>query len=242
MRMLTTKINVSLVFRKYMGKCSIFAAGIFYPVQAKANAAHAFEDTRAAADNTIGAAADMIAIANAKDDAISAIRMATNEALVAIEAAIASLKEDAIAEIELAIVGVTDEAILAVANKAIEDINDATTAREIDAVKTLALAKINALVLIQVARQGIQNTEINTMIDDAVTAISSATNTEQIEKNLFDAITVIGLFQSGKEEGKAEALGEMGEPCEDCPSVEVTGQNDNMIRLYNPKSVKFKKE
>lgn len=37
-------------------------------------------------------------------------------------------------------------------------------------------------------------------------------------------------------------LGEMGEPCEDCPSVEVTGQNDNMIKLYNPKSVKFKKE
>ena len=40
----------------------------------------------------------------------------------------------------------------------------------------------------------------------------------------------------------ASGLGEMGEPCEDCPSVEVTGQNDNMIKLYNPKSVKFKKE
>ncbi len=37
-------------------------------------------------------------------------------------------------------------------------------------------------------------------------------------------------------------FGEMGEPCTDCPSVEVTGQNDNMIKLYNPKSVKFKKE
>ena len=49
-------------------------------------------------------------------------------------------------------------------------------------------------------------------------------------------------YARGKEEGKAEALGEMGEPCEDCPSVEVTGQNDNMIKLYNPKSVTFKKD
>lgn len=206
--------------------------------QAKADAACAFEETRAAAKNTINAAADMIAIANAKDDAIRAIRMATNEAVEEIQAAIVSLKEDAIAEIELAIVGVTDEDILAIAEKAKQDINAAATEEVVNS----ALAKINALVLIQVARQGIQNTEINAMIDDAVTAISSATNTEQIEKNLFDAITVIGLFQSGKEEGKAEALGEMGEPCEDCPSVEVTGQNDNMIKLYNPKNVTFKKE
>ncbi|MCQ2316008.1 MAG: hypothetical protein MJZ85_04895 [Bacteroidales bacterium] len=210
--------------------------------QAKANAASALANAQATADNTINAAADMIAVATAKDDAIDAIRMATYEALVAIEAAIASLKEDAIAEIELAIVGVTDEDILAIAIKAIEDINDATTAQEIDAVKTLALAKINALVLIQVARQGIQNAEINSMINDAVNIISNATDTERITDAMLDAMTVIGLFQSGKEEGKAEALGEMGEPCEDCPSVEVTGQNDNMIKLYNPKKVTFKKE
>lgn len=308
--------------------------GIEDVIQAKANADSALADAQATADNTIGAAADMDAIAYAKDDAISAIGMATDEALVAIEAAIYNFKANALAvidykvanaeatineaadgydyvenireiidrakaefeeeknkayyminekndmdevlqmvedfiheiedrrdeaveeiqaaiasllkkyaidEIELAIVGVTDEDILAIAEKAIEDINDATTAQEIDAVKTLALAKINALVLIQVARQGIQNTEINAMIDDAVTAISSATNTEQIEKNLFDAITVIDSFQSGKEEGKAEALGEMGEPCDNCPIVEVT-KGDKTVKLYNPKSVKFKKE
>ena len=178
----------------------------------------------------------MIAIVNAKYDAIIAIRMATNEAVEEIQAAIASLKGDAIDEIELAIVGVTDEDILAIAENAKQDINAAATEEVVNS----ALAKINALVLIQVARQGIQNTEINAMIDDAVTAISSATNTEQIEKNLFDAITVIGLFQSGKEEGKAEALGEMGEPCEDCPSVEVT-KGTTTIRLYSPEKVEFRK-
>ena len=37
-------------------------------------------------------------------------------------------------------------------------------------------------------------------------------------------------------------LGEMGVPCDDCPAIEVTDQNGNMIKLYNPKSVTFKKE
>ena len=37
-------------------------------------------------------------------------------------------------------------------------------------------------------------------------------------------------------------LGEMGVPCEDCPAVEVTDQNGKTIKLYNPKSVTFKKE
>ncbi len=147
----------------------------------------------------------------------------------------------AIDEIDLAIVGVTDEDILAIAVKAKQDINAAETEWAVNSIKTLALAKINALVLIQVARQGIQNTEINAMIDDAVTAISSATNTEQIKKNLLDAITVIGSFQSGKEEGKAEALGTMGTPCDDCPAVEVT-KGTKTIRLYNPDKVEFKKE
>ncbi|MBP9994553.1 MAG: leucine-rich repeat domain-containing protein, partial [bacterium] len=36
-------------------------------------------------------------------------------------------------------------------------------------------------------------------------------------------------------------LGEMGEPCDDCPSVEVT-KGTKTVKLYNPESVKFKKE
>lgn len=38
-----------------------------------------------------------------------------------------------------------------------------------------------------------------------------------------------------------EFLGEMGEPCDDCPSIEVT-KGDKTVKLYNPESVTFKKE
>ena len=68
--------------------------------QAKADAASALADAQATADNTISAAVDMIAIANAKVDAISAINLATNEALAAIQAAIVSFKKGTIDEIE----------------------------------------------------------------------------------------------------------------------------------------------
>ncbi len=45
----------------------------------------------------------------------------------------------------------------------------------------------------------------------------------------------------GIEEGKAEVLGEMGEPCTNCPSIEVT-KGDKTVKLYNPEKVEFKKE
>ena len=38
-----------------------------------------------------------------------------------------------------------------------------------------------------------------------------------------------------------EFLGEMAEPCEDCPSIEVT-KGDKTVKLYNPEKVEFKKE
>ena len=40
--------------------------------------------------------------------------------------------------------------------------------------------------------------------------------------------------------GKAEAFGEMGTECEDCPAVEVK-KNTKTIILYGPESVTFKK-
>ena len=43
--------------------------------------------------------------------------------------------------------------------------------------------------------------------------------------------------EEGIEEGKAEALGEMGTECEGCPAIEVIGQNDEVLILYNPKKV-----
>lgn len=40
--------------------------------------------------------------------------------------------------------------------------------------------------------------------------------------------------------GKADAFGEMGEPCEDCPSVDVSKGTKN-IRFYNPEKEEFLK-
>ena len=163
-------------------------------------------------------------------------------------------KADAIQEIELAIDGVSDEDIFAIANTAIDDINAATTRENLDAIKTLAIAKINALVLIQTARQGIQNKEINDMIDDAANGIKSTTKVGQIEDKLFNAMTIIGLFLTGKEEGdaagydrgkeegynagKAETLGEMGTPLTSSPAVKVT-KGEKVVILYAPEKVEM---
>lgn len=163
-------------------------------------------------------------------------------------------KADAIAKIEDAIDGVSDEDIFAIANTAIDDINAATTQENLDAIKTLAIAKINALVLIQTARQGIQNKEINDMIDDAANGIKSTTKVGQIEDKLFNAMTIIGLFLTGKEEGdaigydrgkeegynagKAEVLGEMGTPRTSIPAVKVT-KGEKVVILYAPEKVEM---
>ena len=164
---------------------------------------------------------------------------------VTIEFDLPSTKAAAIEEIDLAIEGVTDENILAIANTAKTNIGNATTEEAINSIKTLALAKINALYQILIARQGIQNAEINSMINDAVNIISNATDTERITDAMLDAMTVIGLFQNGKaegiEQGKAEAFGSMGEPCTDCPAIEVK-KGTTTVKLYNPEKVEFKKE
>ena len=131
--------------------------------KAKAKATSALTNAQATADNTIGAAADMSAIANAKEDAISAIDLATDEALAAIEAAIASFKEGTIAEIKQVAatakekidgLGVDESAkstaktqINNIANTAEADINAATSEDEIGNAKTQAIAKIQDVVL-----------------------------------------------------------------------------------------------
>ena len=130
--------------------------------QAKEDAASALEDAQATADNTISAAADMSAVANAKDDAIDAIRMATAGALAAIEAAIASFKEGTIDEIKQAAatakkeidgLGVDESAkgeakaeIDNIVNTAKQTINAATSKDAIDNAKTQAIADIHNVV------------------------------------------------------------------------------------------------
>ena len=75
-------------------------------------------------------------------------------------------------------------------------------------------------------------------------AIEAATEADKITeaKNAalakLEGISVI--LGDAYKKGKAEALGEMGEPCEDCPAVDVT-KGTTTIRLYSPKKVEFRK-
>ncbi len=79
-------------------------------------------------------------------------------------------------------------------------------------------------------------------------AIEAAHNANQITEAKNAAIAkleeysvVLGdAHDTGFDKGKAEALGAMGEPCTDCPAVDVT-KGTTTIRLYSPEKVEFRK-
>ena len=99
-------------------------------------------------------------------------------------------------------------------------------------VKEPAIAAINAAI------EGVTNADIIAIANNAIAAINAATNVDVINAIKEQALAAIASAKAIYN----SALGEMGVPCDDCPSVEVTGQSDNTIKLYNPKSVTFKKE
>ncbi|MCQ2324275.1 MAG: hypothetical protein MJZ53_05435 [Paludibacteraceae bacterium] len=152
-------------------------------------------------------------------------------------------KAAAIEEIEFAIVGVTDTDILGVANTAETQIGEAATEEVVTSIKTFALTKINALVLIQTARQGIQNEEINKWIDAAFNDIlrGGPDATPGIDEIREKIMTVITSVQIGKEEGQAEVLGAMAEPCTGCTAVEVS-DGTTTVTLYNATNVGYIKK
>ncbi|MCQ2286235.1 MAG: leucine-rich repeat protein [Bacteroidales bacterium] len=106
-----------------------------------------------------------------------------------------------------------------------------------------------------------ESTYMQSLVAEYVTNITNATNRKTINTNRDAAIAILtpivaiypiafnegdaAGYARGKaegiEEGKAEGLGEMGTPCDDCPSIEVT-KGDKTIKLYNPEKVEFKKE
>lgn len=152
-------------------------------------------------------------------------------------------KTAAVEEIELAIVGVTNTDILAIAEKVKQDINAAATEEAVNSIKTFALTKINALVLIQTTRQGIQNEEINKWIDADFNDIlrGGPDATPGIDEIREKIMTVITSVQIGKEEGQAEVLGAMAEPCTGCTAVEVT-DGTTTVTLYNATDVGYIKK
>lgn len=102
---------------------------------------------------------------------------------------------------------------------------------------------------------------LQSLVAEHVTNINNAPNRKTINENRDAAINkltpLVAIYpiafnegdaagyargkEEGIEEGKAEAFGEMGTECEECPAVEVT-KGDKTVKLYNPEKVEFKKE
>ena len=104
-------------------------------------------------------------------------------------------------------------------------------------VKNATGAKESAIAAINAAIEGVTNEDIIAIATNAINAINAATSVETINALKEQALAAIASAKAIY----ASGLGEMGEPCEDCPSVEVT-KGDKTVKLYNPESVKFKKE
>ena len=114
-------------------------------------------------------------------------------------------------------------------------------ANELDDAKTAAIGEI------ETARQGIQNENLNKWIDGAIKDIQNGgpDATPGIDEIKEEVLNLIKFFKDGKaegiEEGKAELLGNMAEPCTGCTAVEVT-DGTTTVTLYKPTNVGYIKK
>ena len=138
-----------------------------------------------------------------------------------------------------------DATILEIANTEKTSILKQTTVDGAKSASDLAVAKINAvkeLLSLIGDDPNLQNMEF---MPDIIENIASATDNNDINTKKSQAEYAINGFlngfSSGKEAGKADAFGTLGTP-QNGPAIEVIDQNDNVLKLYNPKKVKFIKE
>lgn len=82
---------------------------------------------------------------------------------------------------------------------------------------------------------------LQSLLAEEAENINNAVNRHEVNERKQAAIDKLEFAVTSYGNGQAESLGEMGTPCEDCPSVEVK-KGDKTIKLYNPESVTFKKE
>lgn len=82
---------------------------------------------------------------------------------------------------------------------------------------------------------------LNGLIANEMAAINNATTIEIITENKVAALAKLSAAVPVYKTIKAEALGEMGTECEECPAVEVTDGTTN-LKLYNPTKVSFIKQ
>ena len=119
----------------------------------------------------------------------------------------------------------TDQDIASSVNKRHVIVKDDMTG-----IKEAAIAAINAAI------EGVTNEDIIAIATNAINAINEAINVREItiikEQALAAIASAKAIYNSG--------LGEMGEPCTDCPAVDVT-KGTTTIRLYNPEKVEFRK-
>ena len=82
---------------------------------------------------------------------------------------------------------------------------------------------------------------LNGLIANEMAAINNATTIEIITENKVAALAKLSAAVPLYKTIKADAFGEMGTECEDCPAVEVTDGTTN-LKLYNPTKVSFIKQ
>ena len=147
--------------------------------------------------------------------------------------------------IDVAVGNSENETILEIVNTAKTSILEQTTLDDVKSVSELAVAKIKALKEILPLIGDDTNVRNTEFLSDIIESITSATNKDVINTKKSQAKYEIPIFQngfsSGKEVGKTDAFGTLGTP-QNGPAIEVIDQNDNVLKLYNPKKVKFIKE
>ena len=185
------------------------------------------------------------AITNTGGDLASSL---VGKRYVNIEIDLNVLKDKAIAEINKAIEGVTDEDVHAIAEKAITDINNATSEGDINTIKEKALVdivKAKAIAEILSASQGIKDTEINSWINAAINDIQRGSQdaTPSIDDIKDQILTIIRYFQNGKAEGIADANAALPSDAQDAAGHTVTiTKGEKTLKLVNPDKVTFGKQ
>lgn len=114
----------------------------------------------------------------------------------------------------------------------------------VDIIKAINIEEIKAAAIaeIQNAFDGETGSAyLNGLIADEMTAINNATTIEIITENKVAALAKLSAAVPLYKTIKADAFGEMGTECEDCPAVEVTDGTTN-LKLYNPTKVSFIKQ
>lgn len=173
-----------------------------------------------AAKNT---ALDIIKLRSVKNDILAAIDSAAEEATTLTETDL-----QAINGYKATVDSATEyDAIVAAKNAAMTIIN-------LRPAKDVALAEIEAAI------QGESSAILATFVQEQIDAINSATDVTAITDAKDIALQKLNMALPIYNAGKAAAFGEMGEPCEDCPAVDVSKGTKN-IRLYNPEKVELLK-